>query len=74
MTKVLCVYLCLIYLLNQGNCEKQFLNYGNDEYAHIKLNTPIHFYSNVFDHINVRIIWIISFFFIKLQMKFSLFH
>lgn len=68
MTKVLFVYLLLIYFLNQGNCEKQSLNYGNDEYAHIKLNTPIHFYSNVFDHINVRII------FYKLQMKFSLFH
>lgn len=55
MTKVLCVYLLLICFLNKGNCEKHFLNYGNDEYAHVKLNTPIHFYSNIFDHINVRI-------------------
>lgn len=39
---------------NNNNEESGILSIGDDNYEFVKLGTPIHFYSEVYDHLYVR--------------------
>lgn len=39
---------------NNNNEESGILPFGDDNYEFVKLGTPIHFYSEIYDHLYVR--------------------
>lgn len=39
---------------NDNNEESGILPFGDDNYEFVKLGTPIHFYSEIYDHLYVR--------------------